>query len=206
MRAEARRPARAGGREVLARVGVLDDLRPRLRADRQVLERRVRGVDDLVRIVGPGRQEGDVARLDLEHLAGDAQRAPPFEDHERLFLRVMEVVRAAAHAGRDDVDRSCRAPAPRCRAPGARTSCRRAARAARAPWAGRRSCGSAASRSRRRVRSWGRLVEGRSNMMQLRGATSQAQLGTIAPPPPASTSASREQPLRHRSASSRGSR
>ena len=75
-----------------------------LGADREVLERRVRGVDDLVRVVGPGGQEGDVAGLQLEHLAGDAQGAATFEDHERLFLGVMEVVRAAAHAGRDDVD------------------------------------------------------------------------------------------------------
>src|SRR4051794_38559599 len=40
-----------GRRKVLVRVGVFDDLGVVLRADRQVLERRIRGVDDLVRIL-----------------------------------------------------------------------------------------------------------------------------------------------------------
>ena len=57
-----------------------------------------------MRIVRTGRQKGDVAGLDLEQLAGHAQRAPTFEDDESLFLGVMQVVGAAAHARRDDVD------------------------------------------------------------------------------------------------------
>ena len=45
-----------------------------------------------------------VARLQRQQLARHPQGAAPFEDDERLFLRVVKVIRATALARLDDVD------------------------------------------------------------------------------------------------------
>ena len=90
---------------VLARIRVLADFRILLRADRQVLHRRVRGVDQLMWILGAGRNIDHIAGAHRHHLTRDAQRPFPFEDDEHLFLRVVRVIRARDLAGRHDVDR-----------------------------------------------------------------------------------------------------
>ena len=80
---------------------------------------------------GPARHEDDVAGRELEHLAGDAQGAAALEHDERLFLGVVQVVRTAAHARREDVDADAEADARRCRWRSGRSGCRTAAGAAR---------------------------------------------------------------------------
>src|SRR4029077_17052975 len=57
-------PLEAAFGQVLARVRILADLRCLHRADRQELERCVRRIDDLVRILGSRGNERDVTRLE----------------------------------------------------------------------------------------------------------------------------------------------
>jgi PAT family beta-lactamase induction signal transducer AmpG len=94
-----------GHHQILVRVRVLAHLGPLLRADRQVLQRRLRGVDDLVRVFGPRRNVDDVASENWDSLAGHPQRALSFEDDEHLLLDIVEVIGTAHLARRDDVDR-----------------------------------------------------------------------------------------------------
>src|SRR4030095_8860700 len=60
---EWRLPVEAALGQILAGIRVLADLGRLHRADRQVLERCIRGVDDLMRVFGPRGNEGDVAEM-----------------------------------------------------------------------------------------------------------------------------------------------
>src|SRR5689334_8540762 len=93
-------------RDDLARIGIFADLRRHHGADREIGERGIGIVDDLVGgFRATGRAADDVAGTDLPRLAAVAQRAGALHDEEHLFLGAVAVERARALARRDNIVR-----------------------------------------------------------------------------------------------------
>src|SRR5260221_242673 len=89
--------------QILARVGVFADFRGFHGADGEVLEGRVRRVDDLVRKFRAGRYEDDISGLQRKHLICDTERALALKDDEHLLLSVVQVIGTPALARRENV-------------------------------------------------------------------------------------------------------
>src|SRR6185312_11905952 len=85
-------------------IGIVDDLRRKPRADREIFELRAgRGIANLMRGLGPARWTGDhIATLHRVALGADDELALAFEDKEHLLVDAVTVARKSAFARRHD--------------------------------------------------------------------------------------------------------
>src|SRR5258706_12412010 len=102
-RLERRGGSEAAFTQILARVGGFADFRGLHCADGEVLEGRVRRIDDLVGIFRAGRYEDDISGLQRKHLICATERALALKDDEHLLLSVVQVIGTPALARRENV-------------------------------------------------------------------------------------------------------
>src|SRR5688572_8760306 len=91
----------------LVRIGILDDLRVALGAEREIAQLCIRGVHQLMRRLRAACRAGDQIAGSHRALVGSVtKRSVPLQDEEHFLVRPVAVERAAALARRDDRQRT----------------------------------------------------------------------------------------------------